>query len=92
MKFKLLNRTLYGDHDNWVAKKKHYRAEISTPFRSNHNNYGRYSFVIKTPYGTVLNTQKTKLDFTNLIECIEFVIKWIDDDIAKRKSMDDSER
>ena len=77
MKFRLLERNYWGDHDVWKGKKLNYGVEIETPFRPKHEEFGKYSYTIRTPYNTIHNTYRTGQQFDSIGECIEFVESWI---------------
>lgn len=85
MKFRLLERNFWGEHDVWLGRKLKYKVEIGTPFRSKHAHYGKYSFTIKTPYKSVHNTHMTGLFFESLEECMNYVQKWIVEDYENNK-------
>lgn len=86
MKFKLLTRNIWGGTDVWTGKKKNYKVEIETPFVKKDPEFGKYSFKITTPYGTIFNTIKSGQSFDSLEECMEYVERWIDEDVLVKKA------
>jgi hypothetical protein len=85
LKFRLLERNYWGYHDRWTGRKLKYKAEIETPYISKHEDFGKFSFTIRTPYNTVNNTRITGKYFDSLDECIEYVENWIIEDYKSNK-------
>ncbi|MEW5569649.1 hypothetical protein [Rossellomorea marisflavi] len=79
MKMKLLERNLWGDTDTWRGRKNNHKVEIETPFRETDENFGKYSFRIQKPYGSIVNSYKENLYFDSFNECYDFCLKWINE-------------
>lgn len=81
MKMKLLERNLWGNNDTWRGKMKNYKVDIETPFRKSSIDIGKFSFIIKTPYGKVYTTHHDELYFSTFEDCYGYVVGWIKDDL-----------
>lgn len=83
MKFRLQKRELRGENDIWRGKYRNYYAIIETPFRDNHPDFGVYSFRIRTPERTFVDSNALFLKFELFDVCKEYVIKWIENKTNK---------
>lgn len=77
MKMKLMERNFWGDYDTWRGRKSNHKVEIETPFRRNHENFGKYQFRIVSPDGSIHNSYKENIYFNSFGECYDYVLNWL---------------